>query len=627
MKHARLLKILAGFLSCMLVFTILSRAADQAGIVEVTTGFATKMSIDHSVNGTGKVVQKKETAVLTLPDQVVKRIYVNEGSQVEAGDLLFEVDTAVLEEQLVKKKQEIETQKLQLGDTKSRRDADEIKKSLSENQAAEDYDLAVRRGNLDVSIAAQNLQAAKEKLEEYRSNLGIEIIDDPVRDQLVQVCKEKETAYQKAAAELENLENQVRTEIEQAVYEANSPQTEPETPIPEPEIHIPEPETSLPEPEIPIPEPETSLPEPEIPIPEPKTSLPEPEIPISEPETPVSEPETPETAVLIPNTVPDTGVSFSEMEREIRQKYASKLQKAETKVSDAKAEKEAADTALANYDQQQLASSQSASHEQEQQLQDQVRACQQAYDAALLSSAEGLNSAGHSLENSRVPQGTDSTLEIGELDLELLELEAGKLEELLLKDGEVLSPVKGIVTEIAITTGNKTIDGMAVLLADMTAGIKFTAEIPKEQETYISRKDPVVLTPFNGEKIEGFTVDSVAASETEGYLTVTVDLPEDSMELGESAEFQIEKRSNVFVTCVPISAVHEDQNGSFVYVLQEKETILGTELTARRQTVTVQDKNSQYAALGDYEISDTQKIIVGSDQFLSDGSRIREEVS
>ena len=56
-----------------------------------------------------------------------------------------------------------------------------------------------------------------------------------------------------------------------------------------------------------------------------------------------------------------------------------------------------------------------------------------------------------------------------------------------------MAPIRGVITKIALTTGDRTPDGTAILLADLSSGCKFVAQVPKEQEKYIARKDAATL--------------------------------------------------------------------------------------------------------------------------------------
>lgn len=59
---------------------------------------------------------------MTEPDERVVEIAVEKGQKVAKGDLLFTIDTELLQEKILNQRQEIEKQKLQLGDVGSQQD-------------------------------------------------------------------------------------------------------------------------------------------------------------------------------------------------------------------------------------------------------------------------------------------------------------------------------------------------------------------------------------------------------------------------------------------------------------------------------------------------------------------------
>ena len=101
MDRKKIFGIFGGFLSVMLVFTILSRAVSGAATARVETTKISTGIIEHNVSANGKAIAGKEVAVYTEARQRVKEICVEEGQSVEEGDVLFEVDLQELEEQIL----------------------------------------------------------------------------------------------------------------------------------------------------------------------------------------------------------------------------------------------------------------------------------------------------------------------------------------------------------------------------------------------------------------------------------------------------------------------------------------------------------------------------------------------
>ena len=85
---------------------------------------------------------------------------------------------------------------------------------------------------------------------------------------------------------------------------------------------------------------------------------------------------------------------------------------------------------------------------------------------------------------------------------------------------------------------------------------------------------------------------------------------------------RIEKASKKYDTCVPLNVLHSDGEKYYVYVINEKETILGTETAVDKVQVEILDKNNELAAIDGY-FSWDQQFVLSSSKSLRDGDRIR----
>ena len=92
MGRKKAIKLFGIFLILMLLFTILSRSADSLTIARVQVRSPGKQVITHTVSGSGTVTSETEEAVFVLANQKIKKVYIKEGSRVQKGDVLFEVD-------------------------------------------------------------------------------------------------------------------------------------------------------------------------------------------------------------------------------------------------------------------------------------------------------------------------------------------------------------------------------------------------------------------------------------------------------------------------------------------------------------------------------------------------------
>ena len=647
MNRSRLIRITAAFFAVMLCFTILSRAADQAGIAAVQVQKPESRMILHTVTAAGKVVQNREVAIVTEPDERVVEIAVEKGQKVAKGDLLFTIDTELLQEKILNQRQEIEKQKLQLGDAGSQQDVRAAQKANDQASAAEQYSLSTKKAQVQVSRAKRDLDAAKQALTDYRkkNESGSTATDNTVEETLQNALEEKTAAYLDAQKELTALQWRIENAVNTALNETGAQlvkngmcvtQAAEEEPL-----ILEEPEGELEDAgAVDSPEQDTKQTDGE--------SAQDIDIIIEPSDQEVNTGSEPSDSSVISSAIPgvsdtaqpstpghsdvDDGVASPVPDRElteqqVRDTYAQELDAATKKVETAKKAKEAAEQALMQYQQEQLTAADASGKEQERQLLAAVQTAGDAYEDAVLAANEAAVTAGRAVAAAGISDASDSTLAVGEITVEQMELQLEKLERLLEADGRICAPSDGLITEIAVNIGERTADTPAVRMADLTKGYRFTAELTKEQETYIGAGDEVTLTDSRRNHLEQLAVESVAADgENEGVYEISVPLPDDTLELGAAAVLDYSSPSQTYAVCVPLAALHLDErNQPYVLTYDEQDSVLGKELRARKVSVNILDQNESYAALADGSISSQDEVIVSADKAVDDGSRIRLE--
>lgn len=683
MKKGKLMRAAALFFALMVCFTVLSRAADQMSIAVVTTQRPQNMTISHEIKATGKVTQNQDVAVTTLTDQRVSAIHVSEGDRVSRGDVLFELDTALLDEKILYQQQELEKQDLQVEDAKSQKDVSAMQKANEQAQAAEQYALSTKQAGVQLERAKTALSDAKKALKAFRKKKGTAQPDGSVEEALEQTLEEKTEAYLQARQELTSLqwkiENAVNTALqnvslqnaslqdnnsalskssqEDALDEYSEYQEESTAGDFMTDEFLAEGCDSV---ELLSDNDATGeiLPG-DISI---KGVSQEDMVSggslsdgiIVEDITPddtatdeiLPEDDTDNLAGIsgadgIQNQVGgSTGgqnptgqnptgqvqKSPAEIEKSVRDSYSQELAAARQKADKALKEKESTQSALAQYQQEYLTSAGTSEAEQEAQLIANVKSAQQAYVDASLAYNEAAVTGGRGIQTAGIPDASNSTDRMYEITYEQMELELKKLQELRDSDGKVTAPTDGLVTKLNISTGEKTVDGPALVLADLSKGYRFVADITKEQEKYIGAGDLVTLTGSGrNQKYEELEVESVTADETDDSIYhVKIQLPEDTLELGASATMDYSRKSEAYPVTVPLTALHLDEkNQYYVLVTEEFDSIMGTETRARRVGVTVQEKNDSYAGLAEGVLSGQQEVIISSDKAVDDGSRVR----
>lgn len=77
-------------------------------------------------------------------------------------------------------------------------------------------------------------------------------------------------------------------------------------------------------------------------------------------------------------------------------------------------------------------------------------------------------------------------------------------------------------------------------------------------------------------------------TETGAGVEASIRIPPNTLPIGISVGVQIETSKKMYSGCIPLEALHQEEgNQYYVYTTDEKKTILGTEVIARRVVVMV----------------------------------------
>lgn len=313
-----------------------------------------------------------------------------------------------------------------------------------------------------------------------------------------------------------------------------------------------------------------------------------------------------------------------QIREEVRQEYASSLKDANDKIDAAKEALTEAENALSAYNEQQSNSSSASYDEQLKTLYDDYKAKEEAYDEAIKQRTSTIQSADRTLEDAKTPESVDTATALTENDdLEEKQLAVDELQKVMDVEGKITAPSDGLVTKVNVTTGETTTEDTAVRISDQSAGYKFTATLDKTDAKYLAKDDKVTLDIGNGTTVEGLKVQTIDVStEDKNSYELTVSIPAKVTKLGSIATLKVEKASKKYDTCVPLNALHSDGDKYYVYVINEKDTILGTETAVDKVQVDILDKNNEQAAI-EGSFSWGQQFVLTSSKTLRDGDRVR----
>lgn len=307
-----------------------------------------------------------------------------------------------------------------------------------------------------------------------------------------------------------------------------------------------------------------------------------------------------------------------------RPENVSLLQNANDQINTAKDALTEAENALSAYNEQQNNSSSASYDEQLKTLYDDYKAKEEAYNEAVKQRQSTLQSANRTLEDAKAPENVDTATALtANDDLEEKQLAVDELQKVMDVNGKITAPSDGLITKVNVTTGETTTEDTAIRISDQSAGYKFTATLDKASAKYLSKDDKVTLDLGNGTTVEGLTVQSIDVSaEDKNSYELTVSIPAKVKKLGSIATLKVEKASKKYDTCVPLGALHSDGDKYYVYVINEKDTILGTETAVDKVQVDILDKNNEQAAI-EGSFSWGQQFVLTSSKTLRNGDRVR----
>lgn len=217
---------------------------------------------------------------------------------------------------------------------------------------------------------------------------------------------------------------------------------------------------------------------------------------------------------------------------------------------------------------------------------------------------------------------------IAELDLEQLEDEMEEkaeilenLNQVLKVDGEVSADIDGMITALDIEP-KTTISGSEKVAITPSNSV-FIGSFEKEYTEYVQEGDKIScqLTGYK-KAIVGEIIDIAYNSEGDRY-NVTVKLPDEEFAPGITGQFTIEKSSEKYENCIPLTALRNDNSGDYVLVMRETSTILGKEFKAYRVNVIVDKKDFQTAVINDV-LGYDEEVIIGSNRNVMEGDRVRK---
>lgn len=260
--------------------------------------------------------------------------------------------------------------------------------------------------------------------------------------------------------------------------------------------------------------------------------------------------------------------------------------------------------------------------EEEELLKRQLQAAAYAEADAKWNRDNTIKDAGRKVEDILQEENADATLAVYRTELAAVQEKIAAYRAVLDREGKITAPMSGTVTDVYLQAGGRVPDTASFLLADNEVACQFRAALTKEQKSYVNLGDDVRLELDGRRKID-VKVDYLEENENmPGSYTVTVKLPEETGVPGLSGKLTCSKVGEKQPLCISVMALHSENDRNFVYVVNEREGILGKEYYVEEINVSVVDKNDKLAAIEGAVTSDSH-IIESSTKEVKKGDVVR----
>ncbi len=191
---------------------------------------------------------------------------------------------------------------------------------------------------------------------------------------------------------------------------------------------------------------------------------------------------------------------------------------------------------------------------------------------------------------------------------------------------EIRSEVNGVVKTVSITAGNTTTPDTALITLEVPdRGYNTTISVTNEQaqKVQVGTFAQVSTGWWGSSNIEARLASMRTDPQNPRTNKLLVfELTGDDLESGSSITLSIGERSQNYDAIVPKSAVRTDSNGSFVLIVESRQSPLGNRYTAKRMDVTVVAEDDVNCAVSG-AITTSECVITTSTAPVENGDQVR----
>jgi multidrug efflux pump subunit AcrA (membrane-fusion protein) len=268
--------------------------------------------------------------------------------------------------------------------------------------------------------------------------------------------------------------------------------------------------------------------------------------------------------------------------------------------------------------QEELTNSEKALLAADRELTDRINAVQKA-DRELEAAKIDQNKSKNNLIKSN--QAVELELSSLRIDIKDKQTEIDTVQKLITEKGRVKSPVSGVVLTSELEQG-AVLSGRERLVIS-TGEYELEMKATKDELKNFAAGDEISIKAAAGNNRITVNIEHIDLPDQDGNISFTALLPADSSyRVGGGLEFELQKNSQNYISCIPIQAIRQDTSSKFILIIKESDGILGRIQTAFRLDVTIVAQDAKSVAI-EAPLSAEEDIIISSSKNISEGDRVR----
>ena len=226
------------------------------------------------------------------------------------------------------------------------------------------------------------------------------------------------------------------------------------------------------------------------------------------------------------------------------------------------------------------------------------------------------------LEDLALQDDLDSTLQINQITLQQMQDDLAGIEKILGQEGIITATRKGMVTQIFLSSGDRTMDSPVIMVMDETNQAQLKVIVTSDERKWFEIGSEVDVL-IGGSQQNNKGVLSYIEALGDGRFEVTILLPDSKATPGTLGTLCKEESGEKQPYVIPSDAVIKDDYKTYIYVVKERDGILGKERYAQKINIKIAEENKEYIAIEPGIIDQNAIVILDSTKEFKNGEVIR----